>query len=138
MIRKSKDQHYDRMTDPLCRFDSRCRKQKYIEQLEQERKFYIDRNRQLEDERTILEAQMNNCITRNEELLVRNDYLSREIETLKSGRRGLAEKQSELSAIVFLSPDASDFDQFARDMDSWERFFTIEDLHMDSNPEVDM
>lgn len=110
------------VANPLCSLELRCRKKKYTEELEQEKKFYAERNRELEDE-------MKNLTVMNEELLLQNGQLSQEVEALKSERERLAEKQSDPSPTILPPQLPYEFSEFTNNMDlDWDNFIIIDNF----------
>jgi hypothetical protein len=129
---------YNWLANPLCSIDSRYRKKKHIEELEGEKKLYIERNRVLEDEIKKLRMQLENLTVENEELLRKNSQISPEF-----GR--LVETQSEFSSGILL-PSTDELSKMMYEIDpnmgneyvDWAEFTQVDEFAMDSNQQMQM
>jgi cell division protein FtsB len=119
------------MTDLICSFDSRNRKKEHVEALEREIKRYVERNHELEDENKTLQMHLNNSMMQNEELLLHNDQLSREIEALKAEQNHLMVQQSDSSAATLPAQNSDEFSQWVMDINGWGKLLMIDGFDMD-------
>ncbi|OCK75706.1 hypothetical protein K432DRAFT_408789 [Lepidopterella palustris CBS 459.81] len=135
---KELKQHKRLLRNRQAALDTRYRKKKHTEELEEEKKLYVERKRELEDEKKKLQMQLKNLTIEYEELLLQNSQLSQEVEALKLERERLVEKQSDPSTTILPSQPPIEFSELTLDIENWDEFVMVDDFAMDSNQQMQM